>query len=53
MIVQWIIFSVMVLFIPLAFTYFRVKVIGKQPLTEEQKKNADLATGKYILLFWF
>lgn len=53
MILHWIIFSAIILFIPLAFTFFRVKVIGKQTLTEQQKKNADLTTGKYILLFWF
>ena len=48
---HWIIFSVIALFIPLSFIYFRMNVLAKQDLTVEQQKKANLTTGKYIFLF--
>lgn len=51
MLTYWIIFSVIALVIPLSFMYFRINVLGKQDLTVEQQKRANLTTVKYIFLF--
>lgn len=52
MVIHWIIFSVMILLIPFAFICFKIAFVDKLTVTEQQKKNANLTTGKYILLFW-
>lgn len=52
MVACWIIFAVLLLFIPVGFGYFGVLCTKKFNPNEQQKKNMNLSLCKYIFLFW-
>lgn len=52
MVACWIIFAVLLLFIPIGFGYFGVLCTKKFNPNEQQKKNMNLSLCKYIFLFW-
>ena len=52
MVVCWIIFVVLLLFIPVGFGYFGVLCTKKFNPDEQQKKNMKATLGKGTLLFW-
>lgn len=52
MVVCWIIFVVLLLFIPVGFGYFGVLCTKKFNPDEQQKKNMNATLGKGTLLFW-
>ena len=52
MVACWIIFVVLLLFIPVGFGYFGVLCTKKINPNEQQKKNMNVTLGKATLLFW-
>lgn len=52
MVACWIIFAVLLLFIPVGFGYFGVLCTKKFNPNEQQKKNMNVTLGKATLLFW-
>lgn len=48
----WIIFAVLLLFIPVGFGYFGVLCTKKFNPDEQKKKNMNVTLGKATLLFW-
>lgn len=50
---HWFVFGLIAVVIPFAFIHFQHWSQKKLSFTEEQKKNANVVTVKYILYFWF
>lgn len=50
---HWFVFGLIAVVIPFAFIHFQLWCQKKLSFTEEQKKNANVVTVKYILYFWF
>ena len=50
---HWFVFGLIAVVIPFAFIHFQLWSQKKLSFTDEQKKNANVVTVKYILYFWF